>query len=180
MEETPGASKAWIWGDSPPPPALVFEDEHKPLAWQYPEHGFIELTWLFDRVEIHLVKRPPARFFPENEKFCSTMLPAAIRDILETNEVPVELIQIIGVTIDAYPYRAACKCYMRVLMGMGLNRVGGGDGVVVTENKLEEFCDYEHVRIEGRPAHIVARLPEVNSTAAERLRAASFITESVF
>jgi hypothetical protein len=143
--------KSWIWGEDVP--ALISDDSDKISSpSDYPDHGFIELVISEPEsaILISLVKRPPAAYFPEDEKFCTHMLPAALADMVE--ETFMTNIQSISVYLDADPYRPACKCYMRTFIRMGLNRIGQGSGIIVNEGDVESFCDYSHDAIIGRPA----------------------------
>lgn len=176
----PDVTQSWLWGESPPDFEKESIFDERPLAWRYPDHGFIQLTAVADRIAISLVKRPPARFFPAGEKFCSSLLPAAFFEFVTSNEIDPVLIKVVSVTIDAHPYKAACKCYMRTLIGMGMNRIGLGSGVVLQDHQVEEFCDYEHVLVEGRPVGDSATAPAVNATALTLLRAAPFIIRDLF
>jgi hypothetical protein len=104
--------KLWIWGPDVPT-NLASSYGRTGLYETYPDHGFIQLGLTLDEVFIDLVKRPPAQYFDPTEKFCTALLPAAITDLLEGTSTNIAAIQAINVVVDAEPYSAACKCYMR-------------------------------------------------------------------
>ena len=141
----------WIWGKGKPTRNPMFKEEGKLLS-DFTDHGFIQLQYsdILGAISIKLVKRPPNEFYPESNKFCSKMLPATIADFIDIHHIP--RIEAINVTLDAHPYMAACKCYMRTMISMGLNRVGLGEGVVVTSDQVEDFCAWRPTSITGRPA----------------------------
>ncbi len=147
-------TQTWIWGDGLPrinKDYIEGEEEEFKLISDYTEHGFIQLEFEPDlgALSIKLVKRPPSEYYPSSEPFCSKMLPTTIAEFIEANHVTD--ISSISVVVKAHPYFAACKCYMRTLISMGLNRVGEGSGVVVDSSKIDEYCDWRPVTITGRP-----------------------------
>ena len=177
---SPTTIHSWVWG--PGVPRIVAtsnEDMESPV--DYMDHGFIQLATAHDvgQISVVLVKRPPSDLFPRDEKFCSTMLPAAMVEHAEATGL--KSIKSVLIHFDAHPYRAACKCYMRLLISMGLNRVGQGSGVVVHPSQVEEFCDYEQPEMFGRPVDGVAGHPPARSeTDIDRLRtsASYFLTDN--
>ena len=135
-------SQTWIWGRSIPRKMDDIND--------FRDHGFIRIqSSSEDRLDIALVKRPPPHLYNSDEKFCSSMVPAAIAEFMDGSGM--DRVKSVFVEINAHPYRAACKCYMRTLISMGLNRIGEGSGVVVGGDRIEEYCDYKHQSITGRP-----------------------------
>lgn len=145
--------QSWIWGEGVPQVVSRFadQDEDMKLLSDYSDHGFIQLLYRksTDGLTINLVKRPPGRFYSESEPFCSKMLPAAIARFLEHHQIPT--VSEVSVVVDGHPYLAACKCYIRVMISMGLARVGEGSGVVVTPSLVEDFCGWRPKSIVGKP-----------------------------
>jgi hypothetical protein len=135
-------SQTWIWGRTIP--------EKMEDILDFSDHGFIRIqSSSDDSLQISLVKRPPHDLYSENEKFCSSMVPAAIAEFMDGSMM--DRLTSVFVSINAHPYRAACKCYMRTLISMGMNRIGEGSGIVVGPDRVEEYCDYKHESITGRP-----------------------------
>jgi hypothetical protein len=140
--------QTWVWGEDIPrlldinrSPMELFE-----LPDDYPDHGFIQLEYNRKEEEMRLIliRRPPSRLFSKTEPFCSTMLPAAIGEFMRHLEI--KRVKQIAVHIDADPYIAACKCYMRTFIRMGLSKVG-------TENihDINRFCSSKHSTIVATP-----------------------------
>jgi hypothetical protein len=146
--------KTWIWGVGVPviPEFIEADDEATHLLSDYTDHGFIQLEYkpIQEELLIKLVKRPPGEFYAESEPFCSRMLPTTIAQFIEAHQI--SRIKLMSVVVHAQPYMAACKCYMRTMISMGMNRVGAGDGVVVKPGQVESYCDWRLEQIIGRPA----------------------------
>lgn len=146
----PVTIESWVWGSDIP--VIVYTNNADMVSpVEYKDYGFIQLATEHEsrQLSVVLVKRPPGYMYPSNEKFCSSLLPAAVAEHMATTGVTD--IQSVSIHIDAYPYRAACKCYFRLLVSMGMNRVGLGSGVVVPPSQEDEFCDYDQVHLIGRP-----------------------------
>jgi len=110
-------SMTWIWGPVDTPRVarrnVRFFD-------RFPHHGFIQLQ-VQGRVvaSIEKVKRPPIPYWPSEEPFSSRVLPVAIARILTVNDLQFSDIDIMTVEIDAEPYEAACKCYLKSFLLFG-------------------------------------------------------------
>jgi hypothetical protein len=106
-------AQTWIWGERPP---LFLLDRNEEIEFLHglDRHGFIRL--IYNRksklLRIDLVKRPPEYLFPASVRFCSTMLPTTISEFIERYDL--HEIESMHVHIDAHPYSAACKCYLRI------------------------------------------------------------------
>ena len=149
--------QTWIWGEGGP--AFLYDrNEEIELLSEIPHHGFIQLEYKprVKAIVISLVKRPPGALFPRSEKFCSRMLPAAMAEFIRIHNIGK--IKSISVIVEADPHIAACKCYMRTMISMGLTRVG--DDRIVGEDDVEAFCVLKPPRhigatsiINGRSGH---------------------------
>ena len=95
------------------------------------------------------------------------MLPAAIYDLMESHHLYG--IKAVFVAVNASPYIAACKCYARTMMAMGLRRVVRSLESVKS-SKLAGICRYKPSSIRARPIPkgACASLPE-SVTLEDRL-----------
>ena len=143
-----GATQTWIWGEGVPDIVDPDSDETE-FDLDYPEHGFIQIDGDLDEmsISIELVRRPPSSLYPESEPFCSKMLPAAIADFMEVHLMTI--VTEISVFIYGHPYIAACKCYVRTMMQMGLGRIE--DELISSPNMVEEFCARREAYLFGKP-----------------------------
>jgi hypothetical protein len=121
--------QSWIWGEGIPEILIIDDnldiciDEKDCNLSRYIDHGFIQIHATSDCLYIDLVKRPPGRLFPLEERFCSTMLPAAISEFMESTLPSIE-IKMAQVDINSENHQAACKCYVRTFINMGLTLIG--------------------------------------------------------
>ena len=139
--------QTWTWGEGIPR-ILSPTNEDMDIPEDYPDHGFIQIQTSVDNVlSINLVKRPPPTYWPRSGSFCSQMLPAAIEDYMDRNEI--RSVTAIHVAIDADPYEAGSKCYLKTMLEMGLGRVNGK--LVSSASGVEEFCSLREFEVMGRP-----------------------------
>jgi hypothetical protein len=172
--DSPVVRVAWVWGETIP------QSDHSslPLVEVYPEHGFIQLSSDFETLFVDLVKRPPAHLFPEEQSFCSSVLPAAIYDFFSAIHGPgIEAIQRVHVVMDTLTYEAACKCYMRTFVAMGFDHV---DGSSVSFSEITQFCRQgERHEISATPARRQrGHLPAISENQVVALSTARFQTMS--
>jgi hypothetical protein len=131
------------------------------LSAQFPNHGFIQLeTGEHDSININLVKRPPPEFYPAYEKFCSKFLPAAMLDLMEEASM-IDGVSEVRVFMTKDSYTAACRCYMKTFLAMGLPRIGETYGVVISASDIDEFCVHPQPMLRARPVSLgeVGRAP---------------------
>lgn len=173
ITSVPAISRSWIWGPSVPSSSLQrFTDS---LSDAYPDHGFIQLRLDDDTLTISLVKRPPAIMWPPENKFCSRMLPAAINEFFSESVVTgINDINSVMVSIVADPHIAACKCYVRTLLAMGMDRLRMDSNEPVTEAEIDAFCADEPDIILARPSIGGPRLPPVTMKDMTDLASAHF------
>ena len=173
----PAVIQTWTWGDYEPDFASDLLTSDVPLWARYPHLGFISLAAAGDRIQVAMVKRPPGDLYPADKKFCSRLLPAAVVSFAHGFDFPLAEIKVVAVHIAARPYVAACKCYMRLLIGMRMNAVGDAREIV-DEDGIDSFCARNHEILEGHPTDNQAELPVVSDEFLLDLRTASFVTAS--
>ena len=126
-------SQTWIWGEGGPI-FLYDRNEEIELLTEVVDHGFIRLIYKpqYEGLDMDLVKRPPEHLFPEDIPFCSIMLPATISEFMDRHNL-IDKIKNVRVIVSANPYLAACKCYLRTMMSMGMNNIGiSNKSIIVT------------------------------------------------
>ena len=154
-------SQLWVWGHTALPHPSGDTQYGVPLTQRYPEHGFIEISLDGNILSIDLVKRPPADVWPTDIKFCSSMLPASISQFFIDNELLLNVVDRVEVELEAEPFTAACKCYVRVMINMGFSILNGGPRPV-NQTDVDEFCHHDHYSITGHlPVGEAGRLPVV-------------------
>ncbi len=144
-------SQTWIWGEGGPI-FLYDRNEEIELLTEVVHHGFIRLIYKpkYERLDIDLVIRPPRLLFPEDVPFCSIMLPATISEFMDRHNLH-DKIKNVHVIISATPYLAACKCYLRTMMSMGMNYISiSNKSMIVTTENLEDICELEPRSITAR------------------------------
>jgi hypothetical protein len=179
VETSPRTVMSWIWATSLPESSGGMVDSYLDISERYPDHGFIQISSKSgESLNIDLIKRPPPRFYPEEESFCSQLLPVAVAFFFGEKGWPIEGLKEISVTIASkYAYLSACKCYIGLMMDMGFSRL---NGIERGADSKKELCESE------RLVHITASLgysrvprlsPRSSSYDAVRLlQSASFIT----
>ena len=135
------------------------------------EEGFIELIGDGEELEISLVRKPDS--WPSDEPFCKPMLRAAIIDFYRRVDFEISQLKQIRVINLATPRIAGCKCYVRLMIDMGMTRINGNDG-----ESVESSCQSETSKksIIGQTVEGIARLPSPDSEAERALRGA-FVDE---
>ena len=149
-------TQSWIWGEGFP--NILFIDgfssgsisDKEASVKSYSDHGFIQIHAQSDCLYIDFVKRPPGRIFPLEEKFCSTMLPAAIAEFMDSTFESIQ-IRWAHVHISSDTYELACKCYVHTFISMGLTRIGERSPISVSHESVNDFCRREEVEIIARP-----------------------------
>jgi hypothetical protein len=126
--------------------------------------GFIELSFDGSSLSIDLVRRPS--YWPNERRFCSNILPAAIFDFISSSiMISVEDIKdIFAYNISTEPFYA-CLCYVGVITKMGFDIVNG-----VRVHSANRYC-YENSH-KGHhsysflvPSDTIPRLPDVDLSA---------------
>lgn len=163
-------TQSWIWGPDMP----RSDYSNIPLALAYPEHGFIQLSSDFYRfLSIDLVKRPTSDYFSNQARFCSSVLPAAIHEFVSSNNILIEWLQAVTITVDTSNYSTACKCYMRTLIAIGFNEISKS---VVHLAEVDTFCNNHRLyEIIGKPpAGRIGHLPAISPEQIAALSTVSF------
>lgn len=163
-------TQSWIWGPDMP----RSDYSNIPLALAYPEHGFIQLSSDFYQfLSIDLVKRPPNDYFSDQARFCSSVLPAAIYEFVSYNNILIDFLQAVTITVDTSHYSAACKCYMRTLIAIGFNEIYSS---IVHSSDVDTFCsDHRFYEIVGKPpAGQRGHLPAISREQIAALSTVSF------
>ena len=171
-------SKMWIWGEGVPSSGKPHFDTS--LSDQYPDHGIIHLIGNDIRMEIILVKRPPENRYTA-PSFCGALLPAAIADFYDSNMFSLQKLKYMSVdVVTGSYYTKACKCYVNVMVSMGLTRI---NGVLVSD--IEEFCANQRrltgiVSLNAVPMHgITASLGEINEEQSALLATADTVLDEI-
>jgi len=133
------------------------------------DEGFIQLQASRDELVIVFVKRPSPQLYPSDEMFCSKMLPAAMKSFMEKHHFMEP--KKISVFIDAHPYVAACKCYVRLFISMGMHVV---NSLAVRDESVDAFCLTWRIVLAGKPeegerGHVPLKVTEMDG---ERLNEA--------
>ena len=169
-------SQVWIWGDHIPPRWTASQS----LSREFPDHGMIELSLLHDVLKINIVKRPPFWLWPTHERFCSSMLPAAINSLFRDNHIDVATLRQVTVQVDADPYIVGCSCYLRVILRMGFAiRINRQD---VSQENVPAICEL----MDPSPEIVIgwleegahATLPPVTKADMDRLTRTSRVVSS--
>ena len=163
-------SRAWVWRDP------VLNTNAGFIELKFNEEDEIEHT---PTLSIQMVRRPPTWPHP---RFCSSILPAAIQEMLTVHHLNAERLTQMSVLIKADPYVRACKCYIRVMAGMGFTHSGDWTKTIVgpvptNEAGVEAFCakperDYIMVFMGDPETHPHLPYVSVNDTALLRTRTA--------
>jgi hypothetical protein len=136
--------------------------------------GFIQLSGTEEHLHISLVQRPQR--WPDGSRFCAPILRAAVREFYERSGFELSKLVSVSVNNFANPREAGCRCYVRLMIQMGLDRIGGFDRL--RDDQVGRFCDPETgVKmsfIEGRSSGQAARLPSEDAQAAKILKSAYF------
>jgi hypothetical protein len=140
--------------------------------------GFIQLAGDGKSLEITLVQRP--RDWKQGTPFCSRMLPAAVRDLYAMAGMDVTKLERIEVENVAKPKEAGCKCYVRLMLAMGLNVIGNKS---LSEKDIDAFCGSsgttKYIRGElekGQTAHS----PSVSSKRMEELNKKATLDRQIY
>lgn len=148
-------TQTWVWGDDIP--SSDTEEQLLPLELQYPYHGFIQLSSDSRFLSIDLVKRPTADFFRQDVPFCVKVLPAAIQLFFTNNDMLIDLVEVVTVSLETNFYTAACKCYLRTLVSFGFNHIqydGFSQEALLKQSDIEYFCATHRVyELIAKPAH---------------------------
>jgi hypothetical protein len=114
----------------PPPGVYIWGPHGEPIPKNVdrigldsdPDLSVVRLLHVRDKLVIDLVKR--GADWPEDESFCSLMLPAAIRDFIQQRELDISTdIKAFWVVNVSEPPEAGCKCYTRTMLGFGFDSV---------------------------------------------------------
>jgi hypothetical protein len=130
--EEPNLVFTWIFGKKPRYVSNFVEDlDIDPSLPQ----GFIQLEGDSQELEICLVQRP--KHWDANSAFCSSMLPAAVRDFYTATGISIEGVRRIKVLNSASPREAGCRCYVKLMVSLGFNVVNGKE---LDIEEIPEFC----------------------------------------
>ena len=140
--------------------------------------GFIQLAGDGRNLEISLVQRP--RDWKEGKKFCSRLLPAAVRDMYAMSGMDIKKLERIEVDNVATPKVAGCKCYVRLMVAMGLNVIRDQP---IKKHDIKELCEnwgtskyMRGVLEKGQTAH----LPKVSSKRMNELAKKATIDRQIY
>ena len=169
-------AKSWIWGEGVPHEP---DDYDVPVQDWYPGYGIIKLKFTPPgAIEIEHVQKIPWMA----GSFCKMALPAAFYAFtLHPNPFDISAVKSVTVTIDAHPYIAACKCYVRTFIAMGFTRLAsrtkyGNSPVedVTEEDKVDTYCSTHRTWIGASvPELEVAHLPPLAPGAMALLLSAN-------
>jgi hypothetical protein len=145
--------------------------------------GFIELSFDGYELSIDLVRRPS--HIPLGDKFCTSMLPAAVADFISTimgsygfHVTSIERMEVFNIADNPM---AACRCYARVMVNMGFALI---NGKLADSDSIPELCEWitkstEGVQITGKVdggKSVEKRLPLVTPIANGILQTAEMVT----
>ena len=170
-------SQIWIWGP-PVRPQASSTGRWLDVWEELPDHGFVHLAHYPGKLSVLNVQRPSN--WPQHESFCSSMVAAGIVEFMHSNRIGVENIHMVVVGVEAHPFVAACKCYMRVMIDMGFTNFGpSGRNAKIGQTGVGKFCQRPRGMLIARlPRQGVARLPFTTLADLESLRSADTILTS--
>ncbi len=123
--------------------------------------GYIQLEGDGERLSINMVRRPIA--WPKNQQFCKPLLRSAVVDYYKRIPFSINDLREISVTNFANPRIAGCRCYVRLMLDMGVDVIQGEAGI--TLNTVEKFCEIDHMYIVGEVGDTASFLPHSESSA---------------
>jgi hypothetical protein len=124
----------YIWGPSTPTGSRDFPIPTHVSLESHPTLSVIQLRIIRETaITIHLVKR--GTDWPEDESFCSQMLPAVVRDFVARKELDISSLKEINVVNVSDPPIWGCICYTRTMLEFGFNTVN-------EEYSADEFCKH--------------------------------------
>lgn len=139
--------KSWAFSKTTVPQSIMEKMDIGVL----PSIGFIRLAATPKTLTIDLVQKPE-NF---NGRFCSVYLPAAVRQLFAASKFSIEDLTEIDVTNIATPRIAGCRCYVGLMIAMGMTVV---NKTPVTN--AQDFCERNTKSyIYGTPGEYEVRLP---------------------
>ena len=165
----------YVFGDFEDLEELTLEADESP--------GFIELSFDGYELSIDLVRRPS--HIPLGDKFCTSMLPAAMAHFISTimstygfDATSIERMKVVNMADNPM---AGCRCYARLMVNMGFALINGKQ---TNSESVPELCESitkssHGVQITGqaeRGKSFEKRLPLVTPIAHTTLETAEVIT----